>query len=257
MDGTTIEQLLAAGQVTEAVRRMEAALAEERPPQERFALELRLAEIIALHQDDAMESLTHFGAAMQIAQEHQLPEIYRAEMGVGQALYEQGRPDQALLYLEMAATAASAASDSAVAAAAKALQGNIMMEMGQYQEAIGLMEQVEQIGRALANPYLAVQALTSLTVLHGYLEAYDAAEENGRRAIAAAKEAGDAGLVAIAYLRMGQVMYQQERFGPAYYWFKAGGEVAKEAGLEHLIPVFEEAANVTGIDPLVKSEDHG
>lgn len=256
MDLTTFEQLIAAGQAAEAVRQMEAALATEAAPESRFALEMLLADTYAYHLGSAMDSLAHYGEALRVAQQHQLRSIYRAEMGVGQALHEQGRPDQALLYLEMASKAASEAGDELVAAAASMMQGNILMEMGEYEEAAHLMERVEEAGRASGNLHLQAQALASQAVLSAYLERYERAEQLGREAVAVAKESGDVGLVAVAYLRMGQIMYQQDRFGPAYYWFKAGGDVAREAGIDHLIEVFDQAAEATGVEPDIHNDDH-
>lgn len=252
----TIEQLLAAGQAAEAVRQMEQALSGDLAPADRFDLEMLLADTLAYHLGQSMDGLTHYGEALRVAQQHELPAIYRAEMGVGQALHEQGRPDQALLYLEMASKAAEGAGDILAAAAAMAMQGNILMELGEYEEAARLMERVEKAGKAQSNLHLQAQSLASQALLQAYLERYERAEELGRSAVAVAKESGDVGLVAVAYLRMGQIMYQQDRFGPAYYWFKAGGDVAREAGIEQLIAVFDEAAEATGIQPEIHDDDH-
>lgn len=256
MDLTTIDQLIDAGQAAEAVRQLEQALSADLPPEARFALQLKLADTLGFQLGDSMGSLTQYGEALQVAQQHELPEIYRAEMGVGQALHLQGRPDQALLYLEMAAKAAEAAGDRLFAAAAMTMQGNILMEMGEYEEATRLMEQVEQAGKATENLHLQAQAVASQALMIAYMEQYERAEELGRYAVALAKSSDDVGLVAIAYLRMGQIMYQQDRFGPAFYWFKAGGEVAREAGLDHLIAVFDEAVEATGVEPKSHDDDH-
>lgn len=166
------------------------------------------------------------------------------------------RPDQALLYLEMAAQAAAETGDGLVRAAALTLQGNILMEMGAYEAAGHLMERVLEAAESSANLHLQAQALATLALLNGYLERYEQAEELGRNAVALAKSSGDVGLVAVAYLRMGQIMYQQDRFGPAFYWFKAGGEVAREAGLDHLIAVFDQAVEATGVQPAPHDDDH-
>lgn len=256
MDLGTIDQLIDAGHAAEAVRQMEQALSADLAPEARFALELKLADTLGFHLGDSLGSLTHYGEALQLAQQHELPEIYRAEMGVGQALHEQGRPDQALLYLEMAAEAAEAAGDRLFAAGAMMVQGNILMETGEYEEATRLMERVEQAGKATENLHLQAQAVASQALMTAYMERYGRAEELGRYAVALAKSSDDVGLVAIAYLRMGQIMYQQDRFGPAFYWFKAGGEVAREAGLDHLIAVFAEAVEATGVEPEAHGDDH-
>lgn len=254
MELAAIEQLVAEGQAGEALTLVEQALTGELEPGERFALELKAGEISAWYLTDPMASLAHYGEALQLAQTHKLTEIYRAELGVGQALQLQGRPDQALLYLEMAARGAREVGDNLTRSAALVLQGNILMEMGEYEEAARLMEQVEESSRELGERPLQAQALATLALLQAYLERYEQAEELGRNAVALAKETGDVGLVAIAYLRMGQIMYQQDRFGPAYYWFKAGGDVAREAGIDHLIQVFDEAAEATGVQPELHDE---
>ncbi|MFZ5813913.1 MAG: tetratricopeptide repeat protein [Bacillota bacterium] len=256
MDLTAFDQLIAGGRVGEALQQMQQALTGDLAPADRFALELKTADTLLWYLTDPMASLTHYGEALTLAREHHLPEIHRAEMGIGQALHQQGRPDQALLYLEMAAVGAGAAGDALAQAAALAVQGNILMEMGEYVEAAQLMERAEGIARELGETVLRAQATASLALLQSYLERYEEAEELGRSAVALAKESGDVGLVAIAYLRMGQIMYQQDRFGPAYYWFKAGGEVAREAGLEHLIQVFDEAVEATGVLPQTEEHDH-
>ncbi|MFZ5822882.1 MAG: tetratricopeptide repeat protein [Bacillota bacterium] len=256
MELAAFDRLIAEGKVTEAIRQMERALAGELSPPDRFALELKLGDTLAWFLSDPMASLTHYGEALQLAQQHHLPGLYRAEMGIGQALHQQGRPDQALLYLEMAATGAATEGDTLTRAAALALQGNILMEIGQFEEAAALMESAEQAAIELGEIALRAQAVATLALLNAYLERYEEAEELGRSAVALAKESGDVGLVATAYLRMGQIMYQQDRFGPAYYWFKAGGDVAREAGIDSLVQVFDEAAEATGVKPEAHDHDH-
>lgn len=249
MEFTAVERLIADGQVAEALAQMEQALAGELAPADRFALELKIADTLAWYLSDPVGSLTHYGEALQLAQLHSLPSIYRAEMGIGQALHQQGRQDQALLYLEMAAAKAAEQGDSLTRAAALSLQGNILMEIGEYEEAGRLMALVDQTAAEMGELTLRAQAVANQALLNAYMERFEQAEALGRSAIAMAKEAGDTGLVAIAYLRMGQIMYQQDRFGPAYYWFKAGGDVAREAGMDQLIQVFDEAVEATGVQP--------
>lgn len=256
MELAAFDRLIAEGNVEGALRQMEQVLTGELSPPDRFALELKIADTLAWFLSDPIGSLTHYGVALQLAQQHDLPSLYRAEMGIGQALHQQGRPDQALLYLELAATGAVNQGDTLIRAAALVLQGNILMEIGQYEEATALMEQADQAATELGELSLRAQAVATLALLNAYLERYEEAEELGRSAVALAKGSGDVGIVATAYLRMGQIMYQQDRFGPAYYWFKAGGDVAREAGIDSLVQVFDEAAAATGVQPEVHDHDH-
>ncbi len=251
-----VEQLVNEGRLAEALKLIQGKLAGELQPRERFALELKTADILTWYLTDGETALRHYEEALSVARQFRLAEGYRAELGIGQGFHQAGRSQEAQTWLERAATGAGKAGDTLSWAAALTLQGNILMEKEEYLEATRLFELVVQAAEAEGEPHLLGQAMATLALLYSYLERFDEAEELGRRAIARAKETGDVGLVAVGYLRMGQIMFQQDRFGPAYYWFKAGADVAKEAGLSQIEQILEEAAQATGIQPETKEHDH-
>lgn|GEM_PF-6131461 len=252
---TEVEQLISEGRLAEALKLMQVRLSGDVDPSLRFTLVMRMADLLTWHMSDSEAALRHYQEALSIARQYRLPEEYRAELGVGQSLHQLGRAGEAAQWLERAATGAGRAGDSLTWAAALTIQGNILMEQAEYLEAARLFELVVQAAEAEEEPHLRAQATATLALLYAYTERFTEAEELGRKAIALAKETGDVGQVAVGYLRMGQVMYQQERLGPAYYWFKAGADVAREAGMSQIEQVLAEAAQATGIQPETKAHD--
>jgi len=244
-----VDELVRQGQTAEAVALLEQALAGPLPAAERFSLEMRLADILAYHRGDSAGSLTHYRSALALARESGLAGGYRALLGIAHSLQQQGRPAEALAHLAEAAAGAAAAHDDLTLAAALLLRGEGLLELGEHPRALAAFREAEAAARAAGRPGLEAQAAAGQALLQALGQAFAEAEETGRRALALAKESGDTGIVALAYLRMGQVMACQGRHGPAFYWFRAGAEVAREAGLSDLANLMEHAAHSMGVRP--------